>query len=56
MKKPKYLPFCPYCRGRVEPQDNGQGDHDEPEWYACPTHGEIPLADVEMVSLKELER
>jgi len=40
----EYEAYCPYCRGRVEPME----DDPPHEWYICPTHGDIPIADVEM--------
>ena len=56
MKKSDYVPFCPYCRGRLIETDNEQWKKDDgPIGYLCPNHDLIPIKYVEMGSLKELK-
>jgi len=55
-KKQDFIPFCPYCRGRLRETDDSQWERDDgPLGFLCPTHGAIPIKDVEMVDAREVD-
>ena len=55
-KKQDWIPFCPYCRGRLIITDDEQWVRDDgPVGYLCKTHGVIPVKDAEMVDAREVD-